>query len=41
MTLKKIKGIITLTGEYFILSAKVNNTGASRLFDCFMVNIGE
>ena len=41
MTLEKKKGGITLSGEYFILSAKVNNTAGSRLFDFFTVNVGE
>ncbi|HZY36126.1 MAG TPA: metallophosphoesterase [Mucilaginibacter sp.] len=41
MTLERVKGKITLAGEYFILSAKVNNTDEARLFDFFMVNIGE
>jgi len=41
VTLEKVKGKITLTGEYFILSAKVNNSAGARLFDFFMVNIGE
>jgi len=41
MTLEKVKGKIRLMGEYFILSAKVNNSGGATLFDCFMVNVGE
>jgi acid phosphatase type 7 len=41
LTLERVKGKISLAGEYFILSAKVNNIESARLFDFFMVNIGE